>query len=70
LDDLGAKIKTSDFELITKAMDAIVEVLAIDSSTRQSIDSSLQEFSNMLGSLGIFSEYFERNPNALLAGKT
>jgi paraquat-inducible protein B len=69
LDELQEKIRDFKFTSVNKAMDAISDVLAFDSSTRQSIDNSLQQLSNALRSLRVFLDFLERNPNALVAGK-
>jgi paraquat-inducible protein B len=61
--------KGLNFMSVQRAMDAISNVLAPDSGTRQSVDDSLQQLSKMLRSLRVLFEYLERNPNALIAGK-
>jgi paraquat-inducible protein B len=69
LDNLKDKIRDFNFKSMNKAMDAIADVLAFDSSTRRSLDISLQQFAKTLHSLRVLLEYIERNPNALVAGK-
>lgn len=69
LDDVSAKVKTLNFGSLNRAMDAISDVLAFDSSTRQSVDDLLQQFARMMRSLRTFLDFLERNPNSLVAGK-
>ncbi|MDR1595945.1 MAG: MlaD family protein [Puniceicoccales bacterium] len=69
LDTIGVKVKSLSFGSVNRAMESIADVLAFDSSTRRSLDVSLQQFSKMLNSLRILLEYLERNPNSIVAGK-
>jgi paraquat-inducible protein B len=69
LDALNLKVKDLNFEALNRAMDAISSVLAFDSSTRDALDSSLQQLTRVMRSLRVMLEYLERNPNALVAGK-
>jgi paraquat-inducible protein B len=69
LDTLTLKVKDFNFEAMNRAMDAISSVLAFDSSTRDALDSSLQQLTRVMRSLRVLLEYLERNPNALVAGK-
>jgi paraquat-inducible protein B len=69
MDELRDKVKDFKFTSMNRAMDAISDVLAFDSSTRQSMDNSLQQLSSALRSLRVFLDFLERNPNALVAGK-
>jgi uncharacterized protein YPO0396 len=69
LDSVGEKVKSFNFESMNRAMDSISDVLAFDSSTRQSIDNSLQQFTRMLRSLRTLLDFLERNPNSIVAGR-
>jgi paraquat-inducible protein B len=69
LDSVNVKVQSFNFNSLNNAMDAISNVLAFDSSTRQSIDNALQQFTKMLRSLRAFLDYLERNPNSIVAGK-
>jgi paraquat-inducible protein B len=69
LDALTVKVKNFNFDSLNRAMDAISDVLAFDSSTRDALDSALQQLTKMVRSLRVLLEYLERNPNALVAGR-
>jgi paraquat-inducible protein B len=69
LNGITEKVRSFNFDAMNRAMDAIGDVLAFDSNTRQGIDNSLNQLSRMLRDLRVFLGYLERNPNALVAGK-
>jgi paraquat-inducible protein B len=69
LNGIADKVKNLNFDAMNRAMDAISDVLAFDSNTRQGIDNSLHQLAKMLRALRVLLVYLERNPNALVAGK-